>query len=300
METAKRFFSTILLVSGAATVRIRHMEVPDAVRAGTEVALNCDYDLQGQTLLTVKWYKGTHEFYRYHPGNYPDEKKYFALPRLFLNKQSCDDDTVVLRDVHADMSGYYTCEVTTAGLYETVQEKQYLLVVQPPDSPPEIRGLPAELPMKKWLTIKCHLPWMNVKPTLEFYINGNKAKERNEKRVAQIISGRGQERQGNRRLRAYEYSLLKEGAGRRREEDGTTKVLELQITPHLVNKHHKIEVKCRATAGNGLYTSDTIVEAPVRRESSWTSLGQSSGLDCLTGASLLPFLTTASLFHSLQ
>ena len=28
---------------------------------------------------------------------------------------------------------------------------------------------------------------------------------------------------GNRRLRAYEYSLLKEGAGRRREEDGTTK-----------------------------------------------------------------------------
>ena len=29
--------------------------------------------------------------------------------------------------------------------------------------------------------------------------------------------------QGNRRLRAYEYSLLKEGVGRRREEDGTTK-----------------------------------------------------------------------------
>ena len=85
------------------------------------------------------------------------------------------------------------------------------------------------------------------------------AKERNEKRVAQIISGRGHERQasglemklveknrkwaryhqikiiiekqngwydlnqGNRRLRAYEYSLLKEGVGRRREEDGTTK-----------------------------------------------------------------------------
>ena len=23
--------------------------------------------------------------FRYHPGNYPDEKKYFALPRLFLN-----------------------------------------------------------------------------------------------------------------------------------------------------------------------------------------------------------------------
>ena len=36
----------IFFHKGAATVRIRHMEVPDAVRAGTEVALNCDYDLQ--------------------------------------------------------------------------------------------------------------------------------------------------------------------------------------------------------------------------------------------------------------
>ena len=31
-------------------------------------------------------------------------------------KQSCDDDTVVLRDVHADMSGYYTCEVSQKSL----------------------------------------------------------------------------------------------------------------------------------------------------------------------------------------
>ena len=242
------------------------MEVPDAVRAGTEVALNCDYDLQVHfyfiLLFLIKvefnffyliqfcsqlWFRLTGTFSpryspwcvtnvmcpadpiirwlslllfsgsdtfdckvvqgdpwvlqvvatsfdtkeekwtsqhspslpssmpsfstlniyhlctRYHPGNYPDEKKYFALPRLFLNvsvgcekekpllleglgvtweillkdgfdlpiyqcdwcvefdwsssqKQSCDDDTVVLRDVHADMSGYYTCEVSQKSL----------------------------------------------------------------------------------------------------------------------------------------------------------------------------------------
>jgi len=295
MGAADTLLATALLISGAATVRIRHMEVPDAVRAGAEVALNCDYDLQGQTLLTVKWYKGSHEFYRYHPGNYPDERKYFALPRLFLNKQSCDGDTVVLRDVHADMSGYYTCEVTTAGLYETVQEKQYLLVVQPPESPPEITGIPAELPLDQWLSIRCHLPWMNVKPKLEFFINGNKAKERNEKRIAQIISGKQQgERQGNRRLRAYEYTLLKEGVGRRREEDGTTKVLELQITQHIVNKHHKVEVKCRATAENGLYTSDTIVEVPVRRAKSWSTWvgGSSPSSRLVPPAALLLLLRT--------
>ena len=33
-------------------------------------------------------------------------------------------------NVHADMSGYYTCEVTTQRTFETVYAKQYLLVVR--------------------------------------------------------------------------------------------------------------------------------------------------------------------------
>ena len=33
-------------------------------------------------------------------------------------------------NVHADMSGYYMCEVTTQRTFETVTDKQYLLVVR--------------------------------------------------------------------------------------------------------------------------------------------------------------------------
>ena len=36
----------------------------------------------------------------------------------------------MLTNVHADMSGYYTCEVTTQRTFETVYAKQYLLVVR--------------------------------------------------------------------------------------------------------------------------------------------------------------------------
>ena len=32
-------------------MRIKHLDVPDAVRAGTEVALNCDYDLQVNIMM---------------------------------------------------------------------------------------------------------------------------------------------------------------------------------------------------------------------------------------------------------
>ena len=37
---------------------------------------------------------------------------------------------MILRDVHADMSGYYKCEVTTSEMYETDEKRQYLLVVR--------------------------------------------------------------------------------------------------------------------------------------------------------------------------
>ena len=46
------------------SVRIRLFDVPEVVKSGHDVVLNCDYDLQRQRLYMVKWYKGTHEFYR--------------------------------------------------------------------------------------------------------------------------------------------------------------------------------------------------------------------------------------------
>ena len=49
---------------------------------------------------------------------------------LSLQEHRCDSKSVVLVNVHADMSGYYTCEVTTQRTFETVFAKQYLLVVR--------------------------------------------------------------------------------------------------------------------------------------------------------------------------
>ena len=47
---------------------------------------------------------------------------------------------------------------------------------EPPPGPPEITGVPLELRSGEWLKVQCHLPWMNVKPQLEFFVNGKKAK----------------------------------------------------------------------------------------------------------------------------
>ena len=46
--------------------------VPELVLLGEEATLECFYDLEGEDLYSVKWYKGGEEFFRYIPG---DEKR---------------------------------------------------------------------------------------------------------------------------------------------------------------------------------------------------------------------------------
>lgn len=39
---------------------------------GNSTRLECKYDLQGEKLYTVKWYKDGNEFYRFLPGESPE------------------------------------------------------------------------------------------------------------------------------------------------------------------------------------------------------------------------------------
>lgn len=45
--------------------------VPPAVKKGDNANLICNYDMEGDTLYTVKYYKGRREFYRYTPKENP-------------------------------------------------------------------------------------------------------------------------------------------------------------------------------------------------------------------------------------
>jgi len=45
--------------------------VPQYVVRGQNVLLECNFNLDGETLYSVKWYKDGNEFYRYLPNEKP-------------------------------------------------------------------------------------------------------------------------------------------------------------------------------------------------------------------------------------
>jgi hypothetical protein len=58
-------------ISGADSLQNVKLVFPSVVRLGGEATLLCLYDLEGEPLYSVQWYRGNHEFYRYMPDESP-------------------------------------------------------------------------------------------------------------------------------------------------------------------------------------------------------------------------------------
>lgn len=88
-----------------------HIVIPSAVVRGRNAVLACLYDLEGQPLYTLKWYKGNREFYRYTPRDSPPIKV-FPIDGLTVNMDVSNDTHVLLENVSDDNRGKYSCELS--------------------------------------------------------------------------------------------------------------------------------------------------------------------------------------------
>ena len=55
---------------------MRNFEVPLHVPRGQTIQLRCQFDLEGEQLYSVKWYKGGREFFRSVPNESPTKLRY--------------------------------------------------------------------------------------------------------------------------------------------------------------------------------------------------------------------------------
>ncbi len=63
-----------------ACVRLLRLGVPSHRFLGDSVVLRCVFDLEGERLYSVKWYKDREEFFRYIPADRDNPITVFRLP----------------------------------------------------------------------------------------------------------------------------------------------------------------------------------------------------------------------------
>uniref|UniRef100_A0A1B0DBD3 Ig-like domain-containing protein n=1 Tax=Phlebotomus papatasi TaxID=29031 RepID=A0A1B0DBD3_PHLPP len=66
------------------SLRLTEVRIPNHIVRDSFARLECHYDLDGEALYSVKWYKDGNEFYRYVPRNMPPAHV-FTLPGISID-----------------------------------------------------------------------------------------------------------------------------------------------------------------------------------------------------------------------
>ncbi|KFM79693.1 hypothetical protein X975_22581, partial [Stegodyphus mimosarum] len=92
-------------------LKISSFEVPSLLVPGDSAYLTCLYDMGGEKLYSVKWYKDEQEFYRFFPSLNPQYMAFHA-PGIYVDLSRSGRSTVYLRNVTLETEGRYTCQVS--------------------------------------------------------------------------------------------------------------------------------------------------------------------------------------------
>lgn len=114
--------SVLVAVAAPAgmSVKINELRVPEVIRRGTAAVLDCDYTLEDDNGLVVKWYFNdqSRPVYQWIPGTKKPQGLGLLRNKLNLEYRASKDARTWHRALHipeptADMSGEYTCVVST-------------------------------------------------------------------------------------------------------------------------------------------------------------------------------------------
>ncbi|KAL3272985.1 hypothetical protein HHI36_014442 [Cryptolaemus montrouzieri] len=147
--------------------------VPMAVVRGHDAILNCTYDLEGDDLYSVKWYRHGSEFFRYTPNDEIPIRQ-FKIKGLSLDVRERDSTAtrIVLEKVSDDISGVFSCEVTAdQPSFFTDMKASHLEVVELPREDPFIGGLKTKYRLGEMLRANCTSAGSFPASNLTWYVN---------------------------------------------------------------------------------------------------------------------------------
>lgn len=209
------------LLQSSAGIKLTEKLIPSHAIKGEDVVLECLYDLQGDSLYSVKWYRNGQEFYRHMPTDKPSTVV-FRKPGLIVDEYRSTESHLVLRNVDLTTSGKFRCEISgEAPLFQTATFTNILIIVDLPDDGPVISGTQPVYNKGDILTANCTSFNSFPAAMLNWYINGQVAPQRLLKKYEVVTSG----------------------------IDMTTSILglRLKVEKGLFSKSGALKIKCTAT-----------------------------------------------------
>ena len=122
--------SLVTLFSGVLGIKITKILVPKFVNVGDYPKLMCEFDLEGEQLDYVKWYKDGEEFVKVGPTKilgYQERKG------ISLDVPESNRTTIVMKDVSIFSSGLYKCKVASDKKEVKETAVRVMLVVERPN-----------------------------------------------------------------------------------------------------------------------------------------------------------------------
>ncbi|KAK7085466.1 hypothetical protein SK128_004493, partial [Halocaridina rubra] len=158
-------------------LRITRVEVPGPLVTGEGGYLDCEWELEDDSVYAVKWYMGLAEFYRWTPAETPSVKT-FQIPGdpIKVDLPGSHQGKVRIHQVTLEAGGVYRCEVSAeAPSFHTESAVALMTVVDLPDSKPRISGAQMSYQMEEEVMLNCTS--LNSRPaaSLTFYINDEQA-----------------------------------------------------------------------------------------------------------------------------
>lgn len=146
--------------------------IPQAVRRGGNALFICNYDMENDTLYSVKWYKGRREFYRYTPKENPAMKT-FPSAGINVERNLSNQSHVVLLAVPLSISGKFTCEISVeAPSFLTAMMSGEMEVVELPEQRPIVTGIHSRYRLGDLVDGNCSIKFSKPAANLTWTING--------------------------------------------------------------------------------------------------------------------------------
>ncbi|KAK1130885.1 hypothetical protein K0M31_017189 [Melipona bicolor] len=181
-ETLKKIQS--VMSGGGASIQLLKLDVPKTVDPRWEkVVLRCEYDLGGEELYSVKWYKDGAEFFRFMPSSMPAGRD-FSVDGVYVDVNKSDSKQVTLlgqannRRGKVNLTGSYGCEVSSeAPSFLTIYGETNMSVAIPPKERPSLRGLRPSYEAGETLQAECSSAASYPPARLVFILNGKEVKQ---------------------------------------------------------------------------------------------------------------------------